>query len=313
MKLIILLLVFLGIVAYARGYLHKQQNDTAPLTLTHAALGSTKAFYTQYNEWFIKRWQEQTGQTLTINMVYDVSGELTRHLAQGTVTSDLITLSNPAEMDKLADAKIVAPDWSTQFDYHSSPFYSVVSFLVRAGNPHHITDWPDLIKPGIKLITSDPVSCGGGRWVYAAAKNYGESHGIPDYVESFYAHVPQTYANQSVGGNAFVADHVGDALITYENYSLSEIQSGKTNVKLVTPPSSLAINFPIAINPHNTSRAARAYFAGLYTQEAQSMAAQHYLRPRIQVDPALLTIFPKLDIVSSDHILKDGDITYHDR
>jgi sulfate transport system substrate-binding protein len=36
--------------------------------------------------------------------------------------------------------------------------------LVRRGNPKGIHDFPDLAKPGIRLIHPDPISSGGAQW-----------------------------------------------------------------------------------------------------------------------------------------------------
>ena len=37
---------------------------------------------------------------------------------------------------------------------------SIVSFIVRPGNPKHITTWADLVKPGVKVITPNVFSSG---------------------------------------------------------------------------------------------------------------------------------------------------------
>ena len=41
--------------------------------------------------------------------------------------------------------------------------------VVRKGNPKHITDWSDLIKPGVSVIVPNPISSGGARWDIMAA------------------------------------------------------------------------------------------------------------------------------------------------
>ena len=42
-------------------------------------------------------------------------------------------------------------------------------FLVRKGNPKGIKDWPDLVKPGVAVITPNPKTSGGARWNFLAA------------------------------------------------------------------------------------------------------------------------------------------------
>ncbi len=41
---------------------------------------------------------------------------------------------------------------------------SVVVFVVRKGNPKHITGWDDLVKPGVDVITPNPSTSGSARW-----------------------------------------------------------------------------------------------------------------------------------------------------
>jgi ABC-type sulfate transport system substrate-binding protein len=43
---------------------------------------------------------------------------------------------------------------------------------VRKGNPKGIKDWPDLVKPGIGVISPNPKTSGGARWTYLAAWSY---------------------------------------------------------------------------------------------------------------------------------------------
>jgi ABC-type sulfate transport system substrate-binding protein len=33
--------------------------------------------------------------------------------------------------------------------------------MVRKGNPKHIKDWDDLVKPGVQVITPNPKTSGG--------------------------------------------------------------------------------------------------------------------------------------------------------
>ena len=49
----------------------------------------------------------------------------------------------------------------------------MVVFVVRKGNPKHITTWDDLVKPGVQVITPNPFTSGGARWNIMAA--YGAS------------------------------------------------------------------------------------------------------------------------------------------
>lgn len=47
-----------------------------------------------------------------------------------------------------------------------------IVFLMRQGNPKGIKGWPDLLKPGVEVITPNPETLGGARWNFLAAWGY---------------------------------------------------------------------------------------------------------------------------------------------
>ena len=71
-------------------------------------------------------------------------------------------------MENLVAAKLVASDWNAN-QYKGMITNSVVTFMVRKGNPLHITNWNDLIKPGVKVVTPNPLSSGSAIWNLMAA------------------------------------------------------------------------------------------------------------------------------------------------
>jgi sulfate transport system substrate-binding protein len=69
---------------------------------------------------------------------------------------------------------LVADDWaSTPTKGFVSK--SVVSFIVRKGNPKRIHTWDDLLKPGVKVLTPNPFTSGAAKWNILAA--YGAKSG----------------------------------------------------------------------------------------------------------------------------------------
>ena len=46
---------------------------------------------------------------------------------------------------------------------------SVVTLVVRKGNPKGIHGWDDLVKPGVKVVTPNFLSSGGAKWNLMAA------------------------------------------------------------------------------------------------------------------------------------------------
>ena len=72
----------------------------------------------------------------------------------------------------------MAKDWNTDAT-QGIPFGSVVSLVVRKGNPKNIKDWDDLLQPGIEVVTPSPLSSGSAKWnllaPYAAKSNGGQN------------------------------------------------------------------------------------------------------------------------------------------
>src|SRR3546814_16252695 len=57
-------------------------------------------------------------------------------------------------------AKALPENWQSRLPHNSAPYTSTIVFLVRKGNPKHIMDWNDLIKPGVQAITPNPKTSG---------------------------------------------------------------------------------------------------------------------------------------------------------
>ena len=73
-----------------------------------------------------------------------------------------------ARHDAAGQGRLVASNWDANPD-KGIVSDSVVVFVVRKGNPKHITGWDDLIKPGVDVITPNPSTSGSARWNILAA------------------------------------------------------------------------------------------------------------------------------------------------
>ena len=71
-------------------------------------------------------------------------------------------------MDRLVQSGQVSKSWSSN-PYHGIVSKSVVVFVLRNGNPKHISTWDDLVKPGVQVVFPNPFSSGGARWDVMAA------------------------------------------------------------------------------------------------------------------------------------------------
>jgi sulfate transport system substrate-binding protein len=186
-------------------------------------------------------------------------------------------------------------------------------FLVRKGNPWKIRDWPDLVKPGIGIVVSNPKTSGGARWAYLAAwasalKGVG---GGPEkakaYIAEFYKHVPVLDTGARGATVTFAQRGIGDVLVSWENEAhLAMAEFGVDKFQIVTPPSSILAEPPVAVVDRTVDRRktrviAEGYLKFLYSPRAQDLIGKNFYRPR---DPQALAKyaaqFPRIPLVTID-------------
>ena len=84
--------------------------------------------------------------------------------------ADVVTLALAYDIDAIAKARAARrADWQKRLPDNSTPYTSTIVFLVARAIPRDIQDWPDLVKPGVQVVTPNPKTSGGARWAYLAA------------------------------------------------------------------------------------------------------------------------------------------------
>lgn len=127
---------------------------------------------------------------VTLLTSYGASGDQSRKVAAGA-PADIVSFSITPDVTRLVDAGLVDPHWDEGPD-RGVPLSSVVVFVVREGNPKGIHDWSDLLRPGIDVVTPNPLSSGSAQWnlmaPYAVASRGGQDPqaGL-DYVRALVA------------------------------------------------------------------------------------------------------------------------------
>jgi ABC-type molybdate transport system substrate-binding protein len=140
-------------------------------TLLNVSYDPTRELFQKVNAAFAKQWLERTGERLTVNQSHGGSGKQARAVIDG-LDADVVTLALAYDVDAIAQAGLVSPDWQTRLPDQSAPYTSTIVFLVRKENPKGVEDWGDLVKPNISVITPHPKTSGGARWNYLAAWGY---------------------------------------------------------------------------------------------------------------------------------------------
>jgi sulfate/thiosulfate-binding protein len=229
------------------------------------------------------------GKGVTFSSSYGASGDQSRKVAAGLPT-DIVNFSLEPDVSKLVDKGLVAPGWNTGA-HTGYPFGSVVTIVVRKGNPKHIKTWDDLLQPGLEVVTPNPFSSGSAKWNLLAPyaeKSQGAKNpkaGLAYLDKLISDHVKVQPKSGREASETFLQG-TGDALITYENEALFLERNGE-KVEHVTPDTTFKIENPVAVTKTAKSQA-KAFVDFLYTPAAQKGWAQAGFRP---VDPTVAKAF----------------------
>ena len=235
----------------------------------------------------------EAGRGVAFQQSYGASGDQSRKVEAGAA-ADIVNFSVEPDVTRLVDAGLVDKAWNAG-EHKGIPFGSVVTIVVRKGNPEGIKDWDDLLKPGIEVVTPNPFSSGSAKWnllaPYAAKSAGGKDAkaGLA-YISSLVQdHVKIQPKSGREATEAFLQGS-GDVLLSYENEALF-IERGGDPVQHVTPPQTFKIENPVAVLGKSPNAAkAKAFNDFLYTPEAQRLWAEAGFRP---VDASVAQEFAK--------------------
>jgi sulfate transport system substrate-binding protein len=166
----------------------------ADVTLLNVSYDPSREFYQEFNAAFAKQWQAKAGERVSIRQSHGGSGKQARTVIDG-LDADVVTLALASDINAIADkAKLLPADWQKRLPNNSTPYTSTIVFLVRKGNPKGISDWGDLAKPGVAVITPNPKTSYGARNYLAAweamASKYGGDDKAREFVTKIYKNVP---------------------------------------------------------------------------------------------------------------------------
>lgn len=290
----------------------------ANVTILNVSYDPTRELYKQVNATFSREWKAKTGDDVTIRQSHSGSGAQSRAVIDG-LEADVVTLALAYDIDAIAKkAKLLPADWQKRLPDASTPYTSTIVFLVRKGNPKHVRDWPDLVRPGVQVVTPNPKTSGGARWSYLAAWAYAEKKpgGGKDaarkFVQQLYARVPVLDTGARGATNTFAQRGIGDVLLDWENEAhLALKERGGDQFEIVYPSVSILAEPPVALVDanaarHGTGKVAEAYLKFLYTKEAQEIEAKNFYRPRnSQVLAAHAADFPNIHLYTLKDVFGD--------
>jgi sulfate/thiosulfate-binding protein len=231
------------------------------------------------------------GKGVGVTTSYGASGDQSRAVVDGK-PADIVNFSVEPDVSRLVKANKVTKDWNADAT-KGIPFGSVVSLVVRQGNPKNIKDWDDLLKPGIEVVTPSPLSSGSAKWnllaPYAAKSNGGadQQAGL-DFINKLVTEHVKTRPGSGREATDVFLQGTGDVLISYENEAINVERQGKP-VEHINPPQTFKIENPVAVvtsSPHLDKATALKNY--LFTKEGQKIWAQAGFRP---VDPSVAEDF----------------------
>ncbi|TCZ81297.1 sulfate ABC transporter substrate-binding protein [Paenibacillus albiflavus] len=306
-KLIISLLLIFGITACGSN----STDSPKSVELIHVSFDATRELFDDMNKVFADEWLAKTGEEVLIRQSHGGSGKQARTVNDG-LQADVVSLALSYDMDRVKSAGLIDPNWRTRMSSGPSPFTSTIVFLVREGNPKQIHDWNDLVKPGVSVITPNPKTSGGARWNYMGAWGYAlqafdqNEDKAKEFVTALYKNVPILGSGARDSMTTFLEQDIGDVLIAWESEALFATNEPGRHVEIVTPSISVSAD-PVmsvvdqVVDHKGTRAAAEAYMKFMYTEEGQTIAAQHYFRPQMQsVADKYADQFPKIKLFSLD-------------
>jgi sulfate transport system substrate-binding protein len=200
----------------------------------------------------------------------------------------------------------------------SLPYFSTIVFVVRKGNLKGIKDWPDLVKPGVQIITPNPKTSGNGKLSFLAAwgsvlSRGGSEAAARKFITELYQHAPVLDTGARGATTTFAQKGIGDVHLTWENEAHLEVREAQGDLELVYPPVSIRAEPHVAVVDANVDRkgtrpAAEAYLKYLYTDAAQETIARHFYRP---INPGILSrhgdVFRKIELFPVTAVAADFD------
>lgn len=284
-------------------------------SLLNVSYDPTRGLYADISRAFVAGWEKTapSGDALVVRTSNGGSGAQARSVLEG-VPADIVSLGLSRDIDLLTQYGLISADWRTRLPHGAVPYTSTIVFLVRRGNPLGIHDWPDLVRPGVRVVTPNPRTSGGARWNYMAAwgaalrRSGGSEAAARAYMQALFRHVPVLDTGARGATNTFVQRGFGDVLLAWENEALlASLQLAPGHFEIIVPSLSILAEPPVAVvdrnvERHGTRAVAEAYLRYLFTPEGQTIGARHYFRP---VDAACLaanrehfTDVPLFDIAS---------------
>jgi sulfate transport system substrate-binding protein len=285
---IILGLLGLYLVGGTLWYVLGGAGQDADVVLLNVSYDPTRELYQKINALFVEHCEKKFGLKVVIKQSHGGSSSQARAILDG-LQADVATLALWNDIDVLRQKNLIPPDWQDRLDNRSLPYFSTIVFVVRHGNPKGIKDWPDLVKPGVQIITPNPKTSGNGQLSFLAAwgavlERGGSVAAAKSFVTQLYRQTPVLDTGARGSSATFAQKKIGDVHLTWENEAYLEVNEAPDELEIVYPAASIRAEPPVVLVEDNAKRKrtvpiAKSYLEFLYTDAAQEVIAEHHYRP----------------------------------
>jgi sulfate transport system substrate-binding protein len=291
----------------------------AEIELLNVSYDPTRELWRAINTAFLAK-RESDADTISIKQSHGGSGTQARAVIDG-LDADVVTLAMWPDTNAIAKAGQIAAGWESRLPNRSLPYTSTIVFVVRKGNPKGIKDWPDLVQPGVQIVTPNPKTSGNGKLSFLAVwgsvtERGGSQADALELVTKLYEQTPVLDLGARASTTTFVQKRIGDVHLAWENEAQLEVQEAGGAVEIVYPPISILAEPHVAwvdanVERKGTEAISKAYLEFLYTDEGQEIIAKNHYRP---TNAAVLTkyrsSFPDMKLFPVTAVASSWDDAY---
>jgi sulfate transport system substrate-binding protein len=213
------------------------------------------------------------GKGVGFKSSYGASGDQSRAV-EGGLKADYVSFSTEPDMTRLVDAGLVDAGWADT-PTKGQIATSVVSFVVRKGNPKNIRSWDDLVRPGVEVLTPNPFTSGAAKWNLLGAY---AAKGLPFVRELITEHVKVQDKSGREALQNFLGG-TGDVLLSYEYEAITAQKKGEgDDIEYIVPDDTIKIETVAAVTK-DAPQAAQDFLDYALSAEGQEKFAAWGYRP----------------------------------
>jgi sulfate transport system substrate-binding protein len=254
-------------------------------------------------------WKQRTGEDVEFISAFAGSGTITNQIILG-VPAEVAVLSLELDALRLVNAGVLTgPAWRDlphQGVLNRTPFI----ILVRPGNPNGITGFADLVKPGTGIVHPDPLTSGGAQWAILAeygsvTLNGGTKEEATAQLTGIWQNVVAQAASARAARTQF-ENGFGDALITYEQEAVWDLERNQLEGEVIYPTSTILSEHTVVVIEKNIAADQRelvnAFVEFLWGEQAQRIFVDYGFR---SVDEPLNSGNPYFGTIASPFTVDD--------